>query len=1135
MAARDRAANRSITAAVMHTRLVRPALHPGAVPRPRLVRPALARLRPGRIVSIEAGAGYGKTVLAAQIVATARRRSAWVSLDPRIDSAALLVAHVGAALARLAPGLGAGLPYSEEPDVLVTALVNEIAQTLPDDVILALDDTHLLPPPAAGALGRLALDLPPGVALLLTGRDAPPFPTARLRLGGMAELGEADLELTPDETAELLVRAGIDDRAADELHRLTEGWAAGAVLAARRPAGAAPPCAAPQDALFAYLAEEVLDGLPADRVGFLETTSVLDRMDAGIARAVSGDEDAAGCLRRLASGHLFTTDQGGGWYRYHGLLRSVLRTRLASRPPGEVADIHRRAAAAWRAAGEDAEAVDHLIAAGDHDEAVRVAEPLAGALVAGGGAPMLMRWLDAIPSPRWSGRPALVAARAMAELGADNHAEAFAALERAADAAVAAGEGAGEILLQLLPVLESGGRFARGIAIARRLLGAVPEDGAEMPLLLVRLAAFHGYLGEHRRAEELLARSVRLPAAASIPALGTYVAVIRAWTIERGRGELDEALGRLVRAEDWLRANREHDVLALGPWVHVFRVTVMHDLGRLRDGDRELDRMLVDGVRSGHGAMAEAVVARWRLTLMADRGDWGGVADEMARRETRLLAARAVSWNHRAFLLAARADVALGRPDDALRHLDIFEGALREGAPIAERVRLLPDAVRVALGAGDVTRARALAADALADADRSGSDWGRARALIAAALAWEGDPRADRLLARALDPGCRVAGGQPWTGLDRPDAARLLGRALARGLGPPGEAERLLAACGGDVVRAAAAELAGAGPAARARLATAASLPDVEITVLEELLRDPSQEVRAAARGGWQRRRMRPRADIAIRSLGGLEVLRDGRRLPAGAFARAKARLLLAALLAAGGSLHREQLADRLWPDLPAARGAAALRTTLHDLRRAVEPETDPSSPDALVVSDGDIVRLVMAPADRWDVADMLAHVDAARRAPADERLERLERADALYRGPFLPDQLYDEWAITRRDELDMVHRGVLTGLADLLVAAGRPAEAARRLARLAVAEPLDERVHRRLMRAYAAAGEVALALRQYHVCRAALQREFELSPGDETRALYRELLAGSGRRRRPPADAGGAPARVAVRSGGPA
>jgi len=83
----------------------------------------------------------------------------------------------------------------------------------------------------------------------------------------------------------------------------------------------------------------------------------------------------------------------------------------------------------------------------------------------------------------------------------------------------------------------------------------------------------------------------------------------------------------------------------------------------------------------------------------------------------------------------------------------------------------------------------------------------------------------------------------------------------------------------------------------------------------------------------------------------------------------------------------------------------------------------------------------------------------------------------------------------------------VLERLARALLAAGRPLDAVSRYRVLTRRDPEREGWHRGLMRAYSAAGERALALRQYHACRAALRRTQGVEPGAETRALYQALL----------------------------
>jgi LuxR family maltose regulon positive regulatory protein len=90
-------------------------------------------------------------------------------------------------------------------------------------------------PNAGAALSVLAEQVPAGSRLVLAGREEPPVRLARLRAEGrILEIGPAELALSREEAAALLraaqVTVGEDEVA--ELHRRTEGWAAGLYLAA---------------------------------------------------------------------------------------------------------------------------------------------------------------------------------------------------------------------------------------------------------------------------------------------------------------------------------------------------------------------------------------------------------------------------------------------------------------------------------------------------------------------------------------------------------------------------------------------------------------------------------------------------------------------------------------------------------------------------------------------------------------------------------------------------------------------------------------------------------------------------------------------------------------------------------------
>ena len=92
---------------VLLTRLHPPRLPPGCLPREQLV----SRLVEGfstRLVTVLAGAGYGKSTLLAQAVARTKLPWVWCSCDERMSDR-LLLAHLVAGLAGRFPGLGAGI------------------------------------------------------------------------------------------------------------------------------------------------------------------------------------------------------------------------------------------------------------------------------------------------------------------------------------------------------------------------------------------------------------------------------------------------------------------------------------------------------------------------------------------------------------------------------------------------------------------------------------------------------------------------------------------------------------------------------------------------------------------------------------------------------------------------------------------------------------------------------------------------------------------------------------------------------------------------------------------------------------------------------------------------------------------
>ena len=82
---------------LLRAKLDVPPPRPGLVERTRLVA-RLSRERNGRVVSVVAPAGYGKTVVLAQWAARDPRQFAWVSLDHRDNDPVVFLTYVAEAL-----------------------------------------------------------------------------------------------------------------------------------------------------------------------------------------------------------------------------------------------------------------------------------------------------------------------------------------------------------------------------------------------------------------------------------------------------------------------------------------------------------------------------------------------------------------------------------------------------------------------------------------------------------------------------------------------------------------------------------------------------------------------------------------------------------------------------------------------------------------------------------------------------------------------------------------------------------------------------------------------------------------------------------------------------------------------------
>jgi LuxR family maltose regulon positive regulatory protein len=363
------------------------------IERPRLTR--MLDEASARIILLTAPAGYGKTTLAQQWLAT--RRIAWYRGTPASADVAALALGLAVAAAEIVPGaadrlrerLRATNHPEEEADILAEILAEDLAEW-PEDAWLAIDDYQFaMEAEAAERFVERLTELVP-LRLLVTSRNRPTWATARRILyAEIFELEREALAMSDDEGREVLANRG---EHAPALVERAEGWPAVIGLAALTDSVTLPEGDLPAT-LYDYVAEEVyLQAEPAVRWGLCQL-AIAPTITTEIAEALFGQEASLLILEHAVRLGVLSSESHGR-YGLHPLLRSFLETKIRDHGTEARAPIVARLEELLfsRRAWDDAFAL--IEQWGDSAKIDRLIEVSFERLLAEGRLPTLERWLD---------------------------------------------------------------------------------------------------------------------------------------------------------------------------------------------------------------------------------------------------------------------------------------------------------------------------------------------------------------------------------------------------------------------------------------------------------------------------------------------------------------------------------------------------------------------------------------------------------------------------------------------------------------------------------------------------------------------------------------------------------------------
>jgi DNA-binding SARP family transcriptional activator len=193
--------------------------------------------------------------------------------------------------------------------------------------------------------------------------------------------------------------------------------------------------------------------------------------------------------------------------------------------------------------------------------------------------------------------------------------------------------------------------------------------------------------------------------------------------------------------------------------------------------------------------------------------------------------------------------------------------------------------------------------------------------------------------------------------------------------------------------------------------------------------------------------------------------MRGGVAVPLGG--RQQRAVLARLLLADGGGLSVDQLADALWGERVPAGAASTIQTYVFHLRQALEPDRERGGRGRMVITDNGRYRLAV-PVGALDATSFERHLVAGHRLLADgspaDALTELDQALDLWRGDVLADLADYDFVQPAATRLADKRLAALEAKFDAELALGRHADVLAELNEVVARYPLNEQLQRQRM-----------------------------------------------------------------------
>lgn len=1063
-----------------------------------------------KLTAIVAGAGYGKTVLAADFLERRGYGYLWYQLEEADCDLTVFLSHLAAALCAFDDGLSriewemeASQPTGKDHLEFFATLLSEVQRYVSEDLFIVLDDFHEVNgcPEIIEAMEYILRRSPPNLHFMILSCSELSMDLSRLKARReLLEVKEEDLLFSTAETMQLfsaVFEFDMNEDDAEAVTELTEGWVSGIVLIyhflkgmdVRDIKSIMRELTPVTSEIFDYLQNTVYRNLDSELQDFLLKTSILSRVEPSFCDELVGTGGAEEKLLFLARSHLFITSakRDGSSYRYHPLLRKFLNDKLESTlSPEELAALHSRASCIWEERGEPEQAIIHSIEAGDFGRAVDLLESIVDMLFKAERISFLRGLLERMPADSMEDHPRLTYNAALVHDFLGQYHSALELYARAADSFRASGDinERVECLKNMLRLNVLSGKSRASREVLDELMEAIGDQAPDSPLRLgvtAMLGAGSVYLGLTEPLVHIVEASLDFAEEIKDDHLQAMMLTWCAYALLLA-GDPRRSIEVSMRAESL--AERKGYTVFL-PDIYCYLSLDCCALGEYGRAWEFAQRGLEAAAAIGEGEQSSPSLLQNRLTAAICLLNMGG--ERRAREEITAICTLAEETENSWLAINAEFFAGIiftntGEDARATAHFKRMESVSRRAGFVQNEVVARLCQLALALEAGDAPAAGEVAA-------------------------WVDDVMRDRNLYIVLLPALLLAASVNHK-LGRAEAARQYleeAVALTRLNGMlgwwKGFARFLLplikdTLSRGDHVKFLSDILRFIGPPS--------------LLILHELKSSGDPGVRNKAREITTDLMRETAEPLEIRLLGAFQVTKGGEPIGEARWKSKKALTVMKYLAAhrAQGPVQRDVLMEILWPERDRTSASRNLNMALTALRKTLEPRSEPRHSSYLVAS-GNTLRLLLGNGGWTDLEAFRSRIrEAEEQKGVDDQkyLSLLGEAEDVYRGDLLAEDVYEDWCRPLREELKADYMALLMSIADTLEERGDYQSAIAYVEKAILGDAGNEELYRRLMRVNSLRGDRAGVERSFERCSRYLAENFDVSPSPETVALYHAL-----------------------------